>query len=111
MPSLFPPLHALEQTFGTRGRAAASGQSEAPLATGPGKATPRQARPELYSAAFSVVSDPNKKLSAEAQKEFDKASAAVRSKTGQIELYSPSFYAAATLGGLLACVRICSRLL
>lgn len=67
-------------------------------------ATPRQARPELYSAAFSAISDPSKKLSAEAQKEFNKASAAVRSKTGQIELYSPSFYAASTIGGLLACV-------
>lgn len=66
-------------------------------------ATPRQARPELYSAAFSAISDPSKKLSAEAQKEFNKASAAVRSKTGQIELYSPSFYAASTIGGLLAC--------
>lgn len=107
MPSLFPSFHALQQTLGSGGRAAVSGQSEAPLMTGPGKATPRQARPELYSAAFSVVSDPNKKLSAEAQKEFDKASAAVRSKTGQIELYSPSFYAAATIGGLLACVSLC----
>lgn len=96
MPSLFPTFHALQQTFGSRG------QPEAPVALG--KATPRQARPELYSAAFSVVDDSKKKLSAEAQKEFDKAASAAKGKTGQIELYSPGFYAAATFGGLMACV-------
>lgn len=97
MSSLFPNLHTLQQAFGP-GRRSPSGQAEAPSATAPSKATPRQARPELYSAAFSVVDDPKKKLSAEAQKEFDKA------KKGQIELYSPGFYAAATFGGLMACV-------
>lgn len=91
MAPLFPTFHTLQQTLG-------SGSRESPSATAPSKATPRQARPELYSAAFSVVDDSKKKLSAEAQKEFDKA------KKGQIELYSPGFYAAATFGGLLACV-------
>ncbi|KAK5630083.1 hypothetical protein RRF57_005798 [Xylaria bambusicola] len=94
MAPLFPTLHTLQQTFGS-GPLALPGQSQAP--SSPSKATPRQARPELYSAAFSVVHDPKKKLSAEAQKELDMA------KKGQIELYSPGFYAAATFGGLLAC--------
>ncbi|KAI0408862.1 mitochondrial phosphate carrier protein [Xylaria palmicola] len=101
MPSLFPTSHALQQAFGPGG----SGQAEAREPAR--RATPRQARPELYGAAFSVVDDPKKKLSAAAQSEFDKASgatAAAKAKTGgQIELYSPGFYAAATFGGLLAC--------
>ncbi|KAI1248380.1 hypothetical protein MGN70_009578 [Eutypa lata] len=69
------------------------------------KATPSQARPELY-VAYSVVDDAKdkaKKLSAEAQHEFDKASKTAQAKSGKIELYSPNYYAACTFGGLLAC--------
>ena len=47
-------------------------------------------------------------LSEGAVKEFEKASASVQAKTGQIELYSAKYYAACTLGGIFACV---SRLL
>lgn len=43
-------------------------------------------------------------LSNEAQKEIAKASSAAQAKTGQMELYSPSYYAACTFGGLMACV-------
>ncbi|KAK6842820.1 hypothetical protein PG987_003680 [Apiospora arundinis] len=35
--------------------------------------------------------------------EFDKASAATKAKTGQLELYSGGYYAACTFGGLMAC--------
>ncbi|KAI1333132.1 mitochondrial phosphate carrier protein [Xylariaceae sp. FL0255] len=101
MAYLFPSQHALQQSFGLQHRS-----PYAPAKAQAGKATPRQARPELYSAAFSVTDDvKNKanKLSAEAQKEFEKASAAAQEKTGKIELYSPGFYAAATFGGLMAC--------
>lgn len=49
--------------------------------------------------------DKASKLSAEATKEFEKASSAAQAKTGKIELYSGKFYAACTFGGLLACVR------
>jgi solute carrier family 25 (mitochondrial phosphate transporter), member 3 len=69
--------------------------------------TPYQARPELYSAAFSVVDDAKdktKKLSAEATKEFEKASSKAQAASGRIELYSSKYYAACTFGGLLACV-------
>lgn len=72
------------------------------------KATPSQARPELY-VAYSVVDDAKdkaKKLSAEAQHEFDKASKTAQAKSGKIELYSPNYYAACTFGGLLACVSV-----
>lgn len=70
------------------------------------KATPYQARPELYGA-FSVVDDAKdkaKELSAEAQKEFNKAASQAKASTSKMELYSPSYYAACTFGGLLACV-------
>jgi len=65
-----------------------------------------QARPELYGA-FSTVDDVKgkaKQLSAEAAAEFDKASAKAQSAVGgKIELYSGKYYAACTVGGLLAC--------
>jgi len=67
--------------------------------------TKYQARSELYGA-WSVADDTKAKanqLSDKAVKEFDKASAAAQAKTGQIEMYSPKFYAACTFGGLLAC--------
>ncbi|KAI0116946.1 mitochondrial phosphate carrier protein [Daldinia grandis] len=98
MSYLFPNQHILHQSFGpplnTKARI-----------TPATKATPYQARPELY-AAYSVVDDAKnktKQLSAEAQKELDKASNAVKSDSKKLELYSPTFYAAATFGGLLAC--------
>lgn len=68
--------------------------------------TPYQARPELFSV-YSVVEDAKdkaQKLSAEATKEFEKASSAAQAKAGKIELYSGKYYAACTFGGLLACV-------
>jgi solute carrier family 25 phosphate transporter 3 len=70
------------------------------------KRTPLQARPELYTA-WSTVDDAKDKahaLSAEATKEFEKASAKAQAKAGHIEMYSAKFYAACSLGGLVACV-------
>lgn len=69
-------------------------------------ATPWQARTDLYPA-FSVVDDTKdkaKKIGNEASKELEKASNKVQAKTGQIELYSGRYYAACTVGGLMACV-------
>lgn len=56
------------------------------MAVAGARPTPHQARPELYGA-FSVVDD-----------------AKGKARTGQIELYSGKFYAACTVGGLMACV-------
>jgi solute carrier family 25 phosphate transporter 3 len=56
------------------------------------KPTPFQARPELYGA-YSVVDDVKSKASAQA-------------KSGKLELYTPTYYASCTVGGLMACVRI-----
>lgn len=69
-------------------------------------ATPWQARTELYPA-FSIVDDTKdkaKKIGNEAAKELEKAGGKAQVKTGQIELYSGRFYAACTVGGLMACV-------
>jgi len=49
------------------------------------------------------VSERANKLSEEASQELAKASAKAQKKVGGIELYSPKYYAACTLGGLLAC--------
>ncbi|KAI1390082.1 mitochondrial phosphate carrier protein [Hypoxylon trugodes] len=95
MSYLFPNQHVLYQSFGSP----LSPRANSIPAT---KATPLQARPELYGA-YSVVDDAKnkaQKLSSEAQQEFDKASGG-SGKT--MELYTPTFYAAATVGGLLAC--------
>jgi solute carrier family 25 phosphate transporter 3 len=99
MTSLFPSQYIVQQSFG-------SPLGLKPRASSQSKSTPYQARPELYGA-FSVVDDAKtkaKKLSKEAQVEFDKASSAAQAKAGKIELYSGKYYAACTFGGLLACV-------
>merc|ERR1712000_172285 len=72
---------------------------------GPHKRTPLEARSELYPT-WSTIDDAKNKanaLSAEAAKEFEKASAKAQAKAGTIELYSAKYYAACTFGGLLAC--------
>ena len=61
---------------------------------------------------WSVTEDAKSKantLSEEAQREIKKASATAQAKTGQIELYSAKYYAACTLGGLVACVGILKK--
>lgn len=70
----------------------------------PAPAPHPQKRP-LFSAwsAADTVKDKAQELSAEAAKEYNKASAKVQAKTGQIELYSGKYYAACTFGGILAC--------
>ncbi|KAI9723148.1 MAG: hypothetical protein M1828_004251 [Chrysothrix sp. TS-e1954] len=63
------------------------------------------AREELYTA-FSTADDAKNKanqLGDAAAAEFNKASNAAQAKTGQIEMFSPKYYAACTFGGLMAC--------
>ena len=108
MSYLLPNHRSLQQSFGSPPQPT----SEAPRSRSqqPSKATPYQARSDLYTAAYSVVDDAKnkaQKLSAEAQHEFDKASGAAQAKAGKIELYTPKYYAACTFGGLLACVSKC----
>ena len=105
MPLLFPSRDTLHDVFHPAipfGRRPATPQSN------PSKRTPPQARTEYYPT-WSAVDDAKSKanaLSAEAAKEFEKASAAAQAKTGKIELYSLQYYAACTFGGLLACVSV-----
>lgn len=56
---------------------------------------------------YSIADDAKKeakKLSEEATREFEKASAKAQKASGGIELYTGRYYAACTFGGLLACV-------
>lgn len=58
--------------------------------------------------AFSVVEDTKSKTNAmtkEASREFNAASQKAQLATGKIEPWSGKYYAACTVGGLLACVR------
>jgi solute carrier family 25 phosphate transporter 3 len=70
----------------------------------PSKSVTQTKRPlfTAWSAVDDVKSKANQ-LSTEAEAEYKKAAAAVQTKAGKIEMYSPKFYAACTLGGLLAC--------
>jgi solute carrier family 25 phosphate transporter 3 len=109
MPLLFPSQGTLHDVFHPAvpfGRTPASPKSE-PAQYAP-KRTPLEARSEFYPT-WSVVDDAKNKtkaLSAEAQKEFEKASAKAQAKAGHIDLYSAKYYAACTFGGLLACVSL-----
>jgi solute carrier family 25 phosphate transporter 3 len=106
MPLLFPTQGTLHDVFHPAvpfGRRPAS-----PRPQSAPKRTPLEARTELFPT-WSVVDDTKNKakaLSAEATKEFEKASAKAQAKTGYIELYSAQYYAACTFGGLLACVSL-----
>jgi len=53
-----------------------------------------------WSAADKVI-----QLSEAAEHEYEKASQKAQAKVGGIELYSAKYYAACTVGGILACVR------
>ncbi|GAQ04590.1 mitochondrial phosphate carrier protein 2 [Aspergillus lentulus] len=56
--------------------------------------------------AWSVIDESKKKADAftkEAAREFDVVSQKAQAKTGKIEPWTPKYYAACTVGGLLAC--------
>ncbi|KAH8602538.1 mitochondrial phosphate carrier protein 2 [Bisporella sp. PMI_857] len=101
MPLLFPTQDTLHDVFHPKVLGWRPAQQVAPP-----RSPSSQPRTISPYAAWSVVDDAKNKasaLSAEATKEFEKASAAARGKTGNIELYSAKYYAACTVGGLLAC--------
>lgn len=98
MPLLFPTQGTLHDVLSPQLPFGRSTNQTAP--------TKRNTSSDTYPA-WSAVDDVKSKagsLSAEAQKEFQKASQAAQAKAGKIELYSAKYYAACTLGGLLACV-------
>jgi solute carrier family 25 (mitochondrial phosphate transporter), member 3 len=63
------------------------------------------ARQELYSvwSAVDDAKDKAAKLSDAAVAEFEKASNKAQAKAGAIELYSAKYFAACTVGGIMAC--------
>ena len=95
MPILYPTQGALNEVFTSRH----------PLS----RPKPTQQLPKPEFSAWNVAEDAKIKanaLSEKAQAEIQQASAAAQAKTGQIELYSPKYYAACTFGGLIACVGV-----
>lgn len=103
MAPLFPRHDAFTQLFTSPLTSAPKQGAPAPA---PDQPTRWQARPELYGAAYSTIDDVKgkaQKISAEATKEFEKASSKAQAKTGTIELYSGKYYAACTFGGMMAC--------
>lgn len=79
-----------------------------PAAAAHGQQSPKGRQAGAVFDYYSVVDDAKneaRKLSAEAQREIEKASSKVRGAGGGgIELYSGRYYAACTFGGLMACV-------
>lgn len=64
-----------------------------------------QKRPIFSSwAAADQVKDKAVELTDKAAAEYEKASNKAQAKVGGIELYSGKYYAACTIGGILACV-------
>ena len=100
MPLLFPTQGTLHDVFSFASPVTRSSPESKTV-------QPSRSLKDLFPA-WSAVDDVKNKagaLSEEAQKEYQKASQAAQAKTGKIELYSAEYYAACTLGGLLACVR------
>ena len=98
---LLPSSSTVNQVFSCRHPlTAAKSQESTPK---PVHLRPTRPQFSIWSVAEDAKSKANA-LSAEAQREIQKASAAAQAKTGQIELYSAKFYAVATFGGLVACV-------
>lgn len=99
MPLLFPTQGTLHEIFPTQSSIYRQASKPKPSE----QSSP--ARRALFPA-WSTVDDVKSKagqLSAEARKELAHASEVAQAKAGKIELYSPKYYAACTLGGLLAC--------
>ena len=91
---LFPNYSALNEVFSSRH-----------IFRQPAPASNSQPKPDfsIWNVAEDAKNQANA-LSKEAQAEISKASAVAQAKTGQIELYSPTYYGACIFGGLMACV-------
>lgn len=69
---------------------------------------PAPANREVFPA-WSVADDARRKandFASEASREFGVASQMAQARTGQIEPWTPKYYAACTVGGILACVSL-----
>ncbi len=98
MPIVFPAQNTLGEVFGCSSPFSRP-KPKAPIREHPLKGP-------IFSAwsAVDTVKDKAGQLSNEAVREYEKASSKAQQKAGSIELYSPKYYAACTIGGILACV-------
>jgi hypothetical protein len=100
MPIIFPAANTLCEVFG----------SASPFSRPKPKAPIREhpLKSPIFSAwsAIDNVKDKAGQLSNEAVREYEKASTKAQQKAGNIELYSSKYYAACTVGGILACVNL-----
>jgi solute carrier family 25 (mitochondrial phosphate transporter), member 3 len=96
MVGLFPNTSALCQAF----------TPTSPYYKPAPKPVEKPERRRLFPAwsTADAAKDKAVELSEAAQKEYEKASAKAQAKVGGIELYSAKYYAACTVGGILACV-------
>lgn len=98
MVGLFPSTAAINQAF----------MPTSPYYKPAPEPTPHPQKRPIFSAwsAADTVKDKAVELSKSAEKEYEKASAKAQAKAGTIELYSAKYYAACTVGGILACVGV-----
>ncbi|KAL6715793.1 Cu/Pi carrier [Lecanora helva] len=92
---LYPSQAALNEVFPSRHVLRGSGHQQS-----------HKSIPKPDFSIWNVAEDAKSKanaLSAEAKAEISKAGSIAQPKTGQLELYSPQFYAASVFGGLMAC--------
>ncbi|RAH60731.1 mitochondrial phosphate carrier protein [Aspergillus piperis CBS 112811] len=95
---MFPSEGDIARAFASKSPLGQSQQAQQPEAAGLKR---RQPFP-----AWNVVEDIEKKADAiakEASREFEVASQKAQAKTGKIEPWTPKYYAACTVGGMLAC--------
>ncbi|GLA82925.1 hypothetical protein AtubIFM56815_007116 [Aspergillus tubingensis] len=95
---MFPSGGDIARAFASQSPLSQSQQTQQPEAAGLKR---RQPFP-----AWNVVEDIEKKADAiakEASREFEVASQKAQAKTGKIEPWTPKYYAACTVGGMLAC--------
>ena len=106
MPMLFPTQSCLNDVFA----------NQSPFSRPTSK--PRSSEHPLKRPIFSAWSVNETAETAKAKagqltdaavNQYEKASTKAQAKTGGIELYSGKYYAACTVGGILACVGICDR--
>ena len=98
MPFLFPSQGILCDAF------ASSSVLSRPKERTPSREYPLKGPIWTAWSAVDNVKDKAGQLSQDAAREYEKASAKAQQKAGGIELYSTKYYAACTLGGIIACV-------
>lgn len=94
MVGLFPSSEAISQAF----------CPTSPYYKPSAKPTEHPQKRPIFSSWSAA--DTAKDLGKAAQNEYSRMSEKAQAKAGGIELYSAKYYAACTVGGILACVRL-----